>query len=171
MVQSHSMLQCSGVKCSLKVQWILRKIILTWNVWWLLIVDDILEIQSSYYSTLGMVNRGWWNDDVRGIQKSELQGRNSWKTTSTQERRGLWISQMIDLGDVKIDCHHISASKVPIQPTADCTWIWMDVWQIREKARRDYCIGPGSSIILFVQPFPQYSIKVGYGCGWGDSVE
>ena len=78
---------------------------------------------------------------------------------------------MIDLGDVKIDCHHVSASKVPIQPTADCTWIWMDVWQIREKARRDYCIGPGSSIILFVQPFPQYSIKVGYGCGWGGLVE
>ena len=25
----------------------------------------------------------------------------------------------------------------------------------------DYCMGPGCSIILFVQPFPQHLIKVG----------
>ena len=29
------------------------------------------------------------------------------------------------------------------------------------------CIEPGSSITLFVQPFPQYLIKVGNGCGGG----
>ena len=27
------------------------------------------------------------------------------------------------------------------------------------------CIGPGSNINLFVQPFPQYLIKVGYRVG------
>ena len=44
-------------------------------------------------------------------------------------------------------------------------------WMYGRSGRREYCIGPGSSIILFVHPFPQYLIKVGYGCGWVGAVE
>ena len=41
----------------------------------------------------------------------------------------------------------------------DHVW-FMDVWQSRER-------GFVASSLVVVQPFPQYLIKVGYGCGGG----
>ena len=38
-------------------------------------------------------------------------------------RWSIFAVNSANLGDVKIDGHHVSASKVPVQPTADCTWI------------------------------------------------
>ena len=76
-----------------------------------------------------------------------------------------WSSFAV-LRDVKIASMVIMFQQARFQSSRlykDHGWM-MDV---RRSGRRDYdyCIGPGSSIILFVQPFPQYLIKVGYG--WG----
>ena len=89
------------------------------------------------------------------------------RTVNIPDDRVLQLTQQIlEMLKSMVNGYHVSAIKVPIQPIADCTWI-MD----GRSGRREYCIGPGSSIILFVHPFPQYLIKVGYGCGWGSSVE
>ena len=71
--------------------------------------------------------------------------------------------QILELGDVKIDGHPVSASKVPIQPIVHGSCMVHGC--MAEQGEGICCIEPGSSIILFVQPFPQYLIKVGYGCG------
>ena len=69
------------------------------------------------------------------------------------------------LEKIKIDGHLISYfSDNPVSNTADCSCVhgsWMDVWQIRERGLQVACIGPGSNINLFVQPFPRYLIKAG----------
>ena len=67
--------------------------------------------------------------------------------------------QILEMLKSMVNGHHVSGIKIPIQPI-----VYKDHGR---SGRREYCIGPGSSIILFVHPFPQYLIKVGYGCGWG----
>ena len=143
-----------SVQFGLKVQWILRKIILTWNVWWLLIVDDILEIQSSYYSTLGMVNRGWWclrDPKIRTSREKLLKDNfhtRKKRTVNIPDDRFLQLTQQIlEMLKSTVIMFQQARFQSSRQPIVHGHGLWMDVWEkweIREKARRDYCIGPGS---------------------------
>ena len=77
-----------------------------------------------------------------------------WKTTSIQERkkRNIPDDRVLQLGKQILEMLKSMVSsqqarfQFPIQPIVHGSW--MDIWQIRESGRRDYCIGPGSSIIL-----------------------
>ena len=77
-----------------------------------------------------------------------------WKTTSIQERkkRNIPDDRVLQLAKQILEMLKSMVSsqqarfQFPIQPIVHGSW--MDIWQIRESGRRDYCIGPGSSIIL-----------------------
>ena len=109
-------------------------------------------------------------------QNQDLFWRNSWKTTSIQERRGLWISQMIEFCSElsKSWCLEMLKSMVILFQQArfqfsrlymDHVW-FMDVWIVWQSRERGFA----ASSLVVVQPFPQYWIKVGYGCEGGSSL-
>ena len=54
--------------------------------------------------------------------------------------------QILEMLKSMVNGHHVSGIKIPIQPI-----VYKDHGR---SGRREYCIGPGSSIILFVHPFP-----------------
>ena len=101
-----------------------------------------------------------------------------WKTTSIQERkkRNIPGDRVLQLGKQILEMLKSMVSsqqarfQFPIQPIVHVHGSSMDIWQIRESGRRDYCIGPGSSIILLSSSsslFLSISLKWGMGVGGG----
>ena len=163
MVQSHRMLQCSGVKCSLKVQWILGKIILTWNVWWLLIVDDILEIQSWYYSTLEMVNSGWWWSKNPNFKRETPERQLPHKKEEDCEYPRWSILEMLKSIVIMFQQARFQSSRLPIVHGYE--WMYGRSWR-----RREGIIASDLVVVLFCSSNLFLSIQLKWGMGVGGGV-
>ena len=134
-VQSSHTIYCSQVKCSLslKVQW-RRK--LYWTEMYF--KDPNFKRKET---TLGMV-------DSLGPKLQDLFWRNLWKSSSIQERRGLWLT-VLELQAI-LDCQVLHLTQQVLEVIKSMVIIfqqasfqycrlsmdhvsWMNVCQIREK--------------------------------------
>ena len=144
-VQSHNMLQSSEMqfKSSMFNEDLAK-------LFWTEMYDDWGHFRDPNFkrkgTTLGiMVDSGWFM-----ILYFEEMNKRTFIDCEWQN-----AINSANLGDGKIDGHHFSAIDFPILTIVHGSWIRIG------SRRRDYCIGPGCSIILFVQPFPQHLIKEG----------
>ena len=116
-----------------------------------------------------MVDSGFWGKNSWHLpfqERKELQYAINCSGVLGYRHQG-WLSFAANSENLGSKIRWSSFFSKQVSNTADCTGI-MDGCMADQGSGFRNLIGPGSSIIIFVQPFPWYLIKVGlWGRGGG----